>query len=72
MKFEETAVDIEKTIKRFQNTKIIDSLCILSMYYHVNLCKRNSCKSCDFIMDDNDFLSLGDPKSSQEKFSYFQ
>ena len=66
MKFEETAIDIEKVIEKFQDVKIIYRCCLLSMYYHVNLCKRNNCKCCDFIMDFNSFLLFGEPKGSEE------
>ena len=40
MKFEETAVDIEKAVEKFQETKAIYRFNLVCMYYHVNLSKK--------------------------------
>ena len=40
MKYEEAAVEIEKEIEHFHDTKTIYKFNLLYMYYHVNLFKK--------------------------------
>ena len=73
MKYQETAVEIEKEIKKFNEAKIIHKFVILRLYYHVNLCRKNYCNNCKFIMEYRIFfLSNYNQKTSEEIISYFQ
>ena len=58
MKYQEPPVEIEKEIDKFNEVKRIHRFVILCLYYHVNPCRKNSCKNCIFIMEYRNFLCL--------------
>ena len=58
MKYQETAVEIEKEVEKSNESKRIHRFVTLCLYYHVNLCRNNNCSNCKFIMEDRNFFCL--------------
>ena len=56
MKYQETAVEIEKEVEKSNESKRIHRFVTLCLYYHVNLCRNNNCSNCKFIMEDRNFF----------------
>lgn len=69
MKFVETAVEIERCSEPYDAEKLITKFCLLSIYFHVNLCVNTSCNSCKFIQECVDYLLW--VNSSAEGKKYF-
>ena len=44
MKFVETAVEIERCREAHDTEELVTKFCLLSMYFHVNLCTKINCK----------------------------
>ena len=73
MKYQETAVEIEKEIEKFNEAKRIHRFVILCLYHHVNLCRKSHCNNCKSFMEyRKNFLSNYNQKTSEEMISYFQ
>ena len=54
MKYQETAVEIEREIEKFNEARRIYRFIILCLYYHVNPCKKDDCK---FVLDYRKFFN---------------
>ena len=73
MEYCETAVEIEREVKKINKARTFNRFMILYVWYHVDYCKKSPCSNCKFIKDFKDyFLSNFNQKSSSEIISYFQ
>ena len=73
MKYQETAIEIEREIEKFNETRRIYRFVILCLYYHVNPCKKDDCNDCKFVLDyKKTFLSNYNHKTSEELIFHFQ
>ena len=67
MKYIETAFEIKRSIE-FHNT--ITKFCLLGMFFHILLCRKEGCRTCTFLCDFVNFL-LWSISSAEEKISFF-
>ena len=53
---EETAIEIEKEIEKFNSGKRVDHFVILYLHYHHVKSEKNPCSYCEFIAECKDFF----------------
>lgn len=58
MEYCETAVEIEREVKQFNEAIAVNRFIILCIWYHVDYCKRSPCSNCKFIKDFKDIFCL--------------
>ena len=73
MRYQETAVEIEKEIEKFNRAQRICRFVLLCINYHLNLCRKTDCSNCKFILEHrNFFLDSYSKKNSEEMIDYSQ
>ena len=51
MRYQETAIEIEKEIENFNRAQRICRFVLLCINYHVNQCRKTDCSNYEFILD---------------------
>ena len=59
MSFVETEVEIETALQAHNTEKLVTKFCLLMMYFHFNLCKKEGCSACKFLDTYINFLLWG-------------
>ena len=73
MSYQETAVEIEKEIEKFNDARLINKFISLITWYHFKYCEKSPCGSCKLIKDFKDsFLFNFDKMTSSNIICYFQ
>ena len=70
MSFVETEVEIETALQAHNTEKLVTRFCLLMMYFHFNLCKKEGCSTWKFLDTYINFLLWG-KFSWEERISSF-
>ena len=71
MSYQETAVEIDCEMEKFNEAKKINRFTVLSLWYHVNYCQKSPCNNCKLIIDFKDYY-LANCGHSDKIICHFQ